>query len=348
MKLLLLSIAGKVDEPEDTRYINIFFASLKKYVVPYFDTKVILHSTFAADSAENSLLWKRAKEFGLEDVVVIKHLHEMELPEKSLNYLKTVGWFNRIGLNMNMLFDYAKKYDYFGADWIFHTDTDIEFLENFKVCMESIEKLKEAHNRIVISLAGDSYPYYIINNGYEYKFEDAPRANFYEGDGVEKAQVFLSVKKTKLAERDHRNKFTKPIFTVIQMKTRNDFVGISREAAEVANFNWIATHFPYDFQDKGDIQEFWPTQAIKTNENGKVEIVDMPDIRLNFHMGYMVQYRLHSNEIDIARVQLPGYTKMAKHYSSGWFNGTFLQRSKESLESKFPEYKDVWDKDYQE
>lgn len=346
MKLLFLSICGKLGEPEETKYINLYLASLAKFVVPKFETKVILLTTYKIEDLENSLLKTRIKEFNLQDIVELKTINDLELPEKSLEIINSIDWFNRIGLHMNILFDYAKRYNFFEADWIFHADTDGEFLENFSECVNTINELKKVNSSIVVSLAGDSYPVNIVKDGREYLFDEPVRVNFYDEENVKRPSTSIIVVDTELRDDDHRRKYKTAVFSPAQMKVRNDFVGISREATKLTTFNWVFAYYNYDFKDNGPIQNFWPDKAYKVLEDGREVEVLMPELQLNYHMGGMLQYKLHSNELPITRVQLPGYTHAFTHHSSGWFQNHFIDRSIESLNSKFEDTKHIWESDY--
>lgn len=349
MKLLFLSICGKLNQPEETKYINLYLASLKKHVVPYFDVKVILLTTYKIENIESSILQKRIREYELENIVELKTINTLELSQKSLDIINSVDWFNRIGIHMNVLYDYSKRHNFFDVDWVFHVDTDIEFLENFQKCIHSINKLRDAHSKIVISLAGDSYPMNIINKDREYIFTQPKRINFYNKNEteIEQPSVKIVVTENVLSDEDHRRQYKSSVFSPYQMKIRNDFVGISKEALHLIDFNWVCMHYPYDFKDGGPLENFWPDKAFKQNEDGTLREIPIPEIHINFHMGGMLLYTLHSNEIDVARVQLPGYTHMVEHYSSGWFNGDFVEKSLNSLNTKFEDTRHVWSKDYE-
>lgn len=346
MKLVFLSMCGKLDEPEETKYINLYLASLKKYVVPFFETKVILFTTYKIDNIHDNLIVKRIKEFDLQDIVVLKTLETIDLPQKSIDLIKDVNWFNRIGIHMNVLFDYAKRNNFFDADWIFHADTDSEFLENFQVCMNSLNEAKQVDNRVLITLSGDAFPVHMVCNNYQYVFDEPERINFYDEQNVKPQTTEITVKKNEIGINDHRRDSKKAYFAPAQMKVRNDFVGMSRQAAESANFNWVFAYYPYDFKDNGPVKDFWPDKAIKIDENGNEEEVPMPQIHINYHMGGMLQYKLHSNEVYMTRIQLPGYQYMMLHHSSGWFQNHFMDRCMESLNTKFKDTKHIWESDY--
>lgn len=336
MKLLFLSICGKLNEPEETKYINLYLASLVKNVVPYFEKiKVILLTTYAMDDKQNSLLQKRIDEFGLHDIVELKTIDDMELPEKSLNCIKSIDWFNRIGIHMNILFDFSKKYNFFDADWIFHVDTDSEFLSDFNDCIKNINNLVSTNQFILLSLAGDSYPPHIYYNGIEYKFEEPLRANFYENDGTDHISYYMKVNEIKMKEDDHRLTTDKVVFCPAQMKIRNDFVGLSRQAANIVNFNWIAAHYPQNFKDNGSLQKIWEHKNF-----------DDIEIRINYHMGGTVQEVVHNGTLPLTRIYLPGYSHAVLHHSSGWFQNHFIDRSIESLNAKFQDMKHIWENDY--
>jgi len=347
MKLLFLSVCGKLNEPEETNYVNLYLASLKKNVVPFFDTKVILLTTYKIEDIESSLLKKRIGEYGLSDVVELKTIYDLELPEKSIEVLDNIDWFSRIGIHMNILYDYSKKYSFFEADWIFHVDTDCEFLENFEKSICNINFLRMVHPRVMITLAGDSYPVNIVHGDTEYVFTQPKRINFYEDENIIRPSTQIVIQEKTMREEDHRRKYTTSVFSPYQMKVRNDFVGISKEMVYAADFNWVFMYYDYKFKDGGPIQNFWPDKAFKQNENGLLYEIPMPEIHINFHMGGMLQYTIHSGELDVIRVQLPAYTHAVQHYSSGWFNGNFMERSLESLQEKYQDTKEVWEKDYQ-
>ena len=346
MKLLFLSICGKLNEPEDTKYMNLYLTSLKQNVVPYFDVKVILLTTYKIENLETSLLKKRIDEYGLSDIVELKTINELELPAKSLTYIKIVNWFHRIGIHMNVLYDYSSRYNFFNADWIFHVDTDSEFLENFQTCITTINELKKVHPRIIISLAGDSYPANIVSGSMEYTFKESIRSNFYENDGDDKQSNYVILEEKEMSEHDHRRKYKAPVFSPAQMKVRNDFVGISREASSIANFNWVCVYYHEQFKDNGPLQTMWPDKALKLDDQGLLYEVPVPEIHINYHMGGLLQYKLHSNEVDIVRVQLPGYTHAVLHYNSGWFSDEFKPRSLEALHIKYNNTKYIWKNDY--
>ena len=127
MKLLLLSLCGRDNADEDVRYLNLYLASLRRHVIPHFDTRVLLFSTFNAKERTQA----RIDAFGLTPYIDVRRIDDMELPSEALTALTRLSHFSKIGIHMNMLFDYAKQQNFFDADWVFHTDTDLEFLPNF-------------------------------------------------------------------------------------------------------------------------------------------------------------------------------------------------------------------------
>jgi hypothetical protein len=347
MKLLFLSVCGKLDEPEETNYINLYLASLKKNVIPFFEIKVILLTTYKIENIESSLLKKRIDEYELSDIVELKTIYDLELPEKSLEVVNTMDWFSRIGVHMNILYDYSKRHSFFSADWIFHVDTDCEFLENFEKSISNINLLRIIHPRVIITLSGDSYPMNITHGDTEYVFTQPKRINFYDDENVTRPSTQVVIQEKMMREEDHRRNYKSSVIFPYQMKVRNDFVGISKEMVYSADFNWVFMHYDYKFKDNGPIQTFWPDKAFKQNADGLLYEIPMPEIHVNFHMGGMLQYTVHSGELDVIRIQLPSYTHAVQHYSSGWFNGNFIERSLETLNSKYQETKEIWNADYE-
>jgi hypothetical protein len=349
MKVLILSVCGKLNEPEETKYLNLYFASLKKYVVPFFETKVVLLTTYKIENLEDSLLRKRIKEFELDDVVSLHTIDDLQLPIKSLEIIKSYDWFSRIGMHMNILYDYAKLNNFFDADWIFHTDTDSEFLQDFSSCLNSLNELKKVEPGIFISLAGDAWPPSIIYEGTEYLIKQPDRVDFYDEETVRRQEFIVKIEERRLPEDDYRKKQNHITFSPAQMKIRNDFVGMSRRAADVCQFNWSTAYFPtHNFHESEPFDKFWPQKAIRIEEQGTdVRIVDVPKIHINYHMGGMLLYKFQNNELPVTKIQFQGYSRMMLHHSSGWFQSHYTERSLESLNANYSDTKEIWNKDFE-
>jgi hypothetical protein len=340
MKVLLLSICGKTNEPEDLRYLNLYLASLKKHVVPYCEAKVILFNNANPEKSEDSLTWQRVKEFGLAEVVEVRNVNEMNLPEKSVEFMKQQHWFSKIGLTMNMMFDYSKTHNFFNADWIFHTDTDIEFLPNFKDHLAAITGLTTVNPAVFISLAGDAYPYNIRYKEKEYIFDVPQRIAIYNDTTL---SYDYMIRELIVKERHDTHYLHNPrlVFNIEQQKVRNDFVGLSRACATAYSFNWVACHYPQDFKAyKGqhiDLEQLW-------KDLGSANL----QLTVSHDKGGIVQYFLQEGHHDITKIQLRGYVDMVKHTGSGWFNGTnYVDYSLQELTKSYTDSKDIWETDYQ-
>lgn len=340
MKILLLSTCGKTNEAEDLRYLNLYLASLKKNIVPYFETKVILFNNANPEKSEDSLTWQRVKEFGLDTVVEVRNVNEMELPEKSVAFMKGQHWIGKIGLNMNMMFDYSKTHNFFDADWIFHTDTDVEFLPNFKDQLEAIHGLTTVNPTVFISLAGDAYPYNIRHKEKEYIFDTPVRMDMYDENTL--ASDYM-VRRITVKERSDVQYIDNPriVFNLQQQKVRNDFVGISRSCAMAYKFNWVACHYPQEFKAHNgqhkELEQLW-------KDFGS----DNLQLTVQHDKGGIVQYFLQEGQHDITKVQLRGYVDMIKHKGSGWFDGDrYVEYSLKELTAGYYDSKDIWEKDYQ-
>lgn len=341
MKILILSTCGKTNEEEDLRYINLYLASLKVNVVPHFETKVILFNNANPEKSEDSLTWQRVKDFGLEDVVEVRNVNEMELPEKSVEFMKSQHWFAKIGLNMNMMFDYSKKYNFFDADWIFHTDTDIEFLPNFKNHLDSIQGLTTVNRSVFISLAGDAYPYNFRYKEKEYIFDEPVRMDIYDENSLTYDYMIRKLTVNERLSDKHYIDNLRLVFNLQQQKVRNDFVGLSRECANLHKFNWISCHYPDEFKaHKGqheDLEQLW-----KEFGSDKLQLI------ISHDKGGTVQYFLQAGNHNITKIQLRGYVDMVKHKGSGWFDGdNYIEYSLKILNESYSETSNVWRADYQ-
>jgi hypothetical protein len=352
MKLLFLSTCGKTKEPEDTSYINLYLASLKRHVVPHYDVKVILFNNALNQNSSESLTWQRVKDFGLENVVEVKNLYEMGLPQKSVEFLDSQYWFGKIGLNMNMLFDYSRMNSFFGADWIFHFDTDLEFLDNFKTTLDNINPLTNiGTGEILITAGGDNYPYNMRYQNIEFIFDEPTRINFYDDSTLEQA---YNIRKLTVNRRNNATDATryegneKLFFNLQQQKIRNDFVGFSKNAANNAHqnsFNWIGCNYPADYEAIAHLKDNEDAHLLKKLWDEKVG----PNFELvvNHDKGSIPQYFLQGSNHNIVKIQVRGYSDMARHYSSGWYaETTFRQVAKQILFENYTDSQHIWEKNY--
>jgi hypothetical protein len=337
MRILLLSICGKSDEPEDMRFMNLYLLSLKKNVIPYYDIRVLLFST-SIRTYVGSLLHNRILELGLGDIVTVLGIDDMELPNKSVKFLNNIHWSERIGLNMNIMFDYAKKNNFFNCDWIFHTDTDIEFLENFSDRLNTIDLLKSINSRLIVTLSGDCYNFFIKYEDTEYLFDSPKRINIYDESSIHTNYNKYSVSVNKRSDiLFYPNKI---LISPIQLKIRNDFVGITRSLAESYSFNWVSYMYTDDLSSDNDslsiLGDKW-----KNLTNSDVKI------RLSSDKGYSVMYDLQSGNVgDIIKVQLSVQSDMIKHFGSGWVTDNFLETSHKIIIDKYSDLYQLVGTDY--
>lgn len=336
MKLLFLATCGKKDYEEEPHFLNLYFSSLRKYIIPFFDTKVILFNSSLLGDSKNSKTYKLIKDYNLQDVVELKSIDELELPEKSVSFLKNLHWMSRIGLIMNVLFDYAKNKNFFNADWVFHTDTDIRFLENFQNTLYSINNLTVFNPNVVITLSGDAFYENIRYNNKMYAFYPPTRINFYTD--TELSSMF-NISKLHIEHKDNYVTNTdKLIYSQQQQKIRNDFVGISNYACRFVEFNWVSYNYSYNMSaitpEGEELEEWW-------NEFGNPNL----DFRITHDKGSIPQMLLQLGHTDAVKVQLPSHSTMAYHYGSGWEgNDNFLSNSIQALREEFIEYQDIWEK----
>jgi len=347
MKLLLLSLCGKTKQPEDTGYLNLYLASLKRYVVPFFDVKVILLNNAINENSNESLTLQRVKEFGLENVVEVKNIYEMGLPEESVKFVDGLHWFNKIGVNMNMLFDYAKMNNFFGADWVFHFDTDIEFLPNFEQMLLSIEQMRKTHPEIMITAAGDTYPYNFRYKDTSFSFEEPPRISIYDASTItDKVNTRAMVVNRNIVSSDSSfyDNEDKLFFNLQQQKIRNDFVGYSLEAAKRNVFNWVSCF--YNLNPLGDDHE--TDEDLKfLNKLLREKLGDQFVLSISHDKGSLPQYKLQGANHNVIKIQVRGYTDMAKHFGSGWYDvTTYREYSEKRLKEDYQDTQDIWDKDY--
>jgi len=347
MKLLFLSTCGKTKEAEDVSYINLYLASLKKHVVPHYDLKVILFNNALSNNSSESETWKRVQEFGLQDIVEVKNIFEMGLPEKSVQFMQDQNWFGKIGLNMNMLFDYSKQHNFFDADWVFHFDTDLEFLPNFKQVFEKVYPITEVNPEVIITVGGDTYPYNIRYGNTEFIFDEPTRMNIYDETTLSHNYNLrnLKINERKTTDSDFNPQHARLVFNLQQQKVRNDFVGMSKSTAMGygSTFNWISCHYPNEFiaKDKGDQYQVQLENLWKEFGSNKLQLT------VNHDKGSLIQLFLQSSYHNIVKVQLRGYQDMARHYSSGWYDSTsFGTYALDRLKKDYQDTADIWERDY--
>lgn len=345
MKLLFLSLCGRENEDEDVRYLNLYLASLRRHVIPHFDTRVLLFSTFNAKERTQA----RIDAFGLTPYIDVRRIDDMGLPEETRVALQRLNHFPKIGIHMNMLFDYAKQQNFFDADWVFHTDTDIEFLDNFLPHITALETLRSLNPKIFVSCAGDSYPAFIRYKDEEYCFHSPKRWSVYtEPYSHDMFNMDIIARKTRRVWHPSQLGETL-VFEPEHLKIRNDFVGMSRATAEMSSFNWIgiygglstklAHNSPNPPRDLVRVAELWDQHESQT---------PLPlRIGLQRDKGGAFLYDIKNGEGQFTWIQLRGYVDMAKHYSSGWEqqNRQFIERSHAILHEQYTDSISVWQDD---
>jgi len=348
MKLLFLSTCGKTKEAEDNGYINLYLASLKRYVVPHFDVKVILFNNALNERSSESQTHQRVKEFGLENVVEVKNMYEMGLPEESVKFLDQLHWFGKIGVNMNMLFDYSQRNGFFGADWVFHFDTDLEFLPNFEKVLQAIDEVRKVNTEVMITAGGDNYPYNIRYKELEFIFDEPTRMNLYDTSTINHNYNLRNLKVNRRNDSSDSKVYEnedKLFFNLQQQKIRNDFIGYSIEAAKRNVFNWVSCHYPNKFQ---------PTAHLENNEDAKLlhslwqeKVGDSLQLTISHDKGSLPQFFLQGSNHNVTKIQVRGYEDMARHFSSGWYEETpFRKFAEQRLKENYQDTQCIWEKDY--
>lgn len=348
MKLLFLSTCGKTKEAEDNGYINLYLASLKRHVVPFFDVKVILFNNALNQNSNESLTWQRVKDFGLENVVEVKNMYEMGLPNESLAFLDNMHWFGKIGVNMNMLFDYVKMNGFFDADWVFHFDTDLEFLPNFQKVLLAIDEVKKVNSEVMITAGGDNYPYNIRYKELEFIFDEPTRMNLYDASTINHNYNLRNLKVNRRNDSSDSKVYEnedKLFFNLQQQKIRNDFIGYSIEAAKRNVFNWISCHYPNKFE---------PVAHLENNEDAKLlynlwkeKVGEGLQLTVSHDKGSLPQFFLQGSNHNVIKIQVRGYEDMARHYSSGWYDvTTFRSFAEKRLREQYQDTQDIWERDY--
>lgn len=346
-KILLLSPFGREGEPEDLAYLDIYLLSLKKQIVPHFDVKVILLYTGGGDL---QLTRERISHLGLDNVIILKKITEMDLPAKSVDFWKSQAWFHKVGLNMNLLFDYAKRNDYFGAEWIIHVDTDLEFLPNFKTIFDKISPLTEINPNLLVTVAGDTFEYHFKYENKEYYFVDPTRINWYDesGETLKNTYVYRNIQIQEKPDRTKNTDYSNLVFCIQQQKIRNDFIIMPKVTANQygSSFNWISYYYPPDFkavdvtkQEQIEFQNIYEANHSDNNSNLRISI--------NNDKGSTVQFFMQGGEHTITKLQLIAGDQMITHYGSGWYMGVnFIEQSYKSLQKNYPEYAYLFEIDF--
>ena len=140
----------------------------------------------------------------------------------------------------------------------------------------------------------------------------------------------------------------KLIFEPEHLKIRNDFVGMSRDAANATLFNWITTDGGLWTKEQKESQQPNEDQATVDALWAQHEAQTPLPLRIGLHRdkGGAILYDIKDGVHQLTWIQLRGYADMARHYSSGWAeNQNFLERSRKTLEQSYAEMNSVWQHD---
>lgn len=322
-KLLLLSITGIKNQEENPIYLNPFLSSLKKLVIKNFKVKVLLFDTSSYNTTiEKSKTYRKIVKYGLKNHVELINIHSDFIPETSRDFIKNSHWFSSIGHLMNLLFDLASSHNFYNSDWIFHTDTDIYFKENF---ISVISKLNFS-DEIFLSVAGDAYPFH-FSQGNDVMLLKSPKRVSLLGDNVSLNDLEISnYYDVDLIKSD--NKASIPSVVESQLKIRNDFVGISKKTALKIKPNWVSYSLNND-----TYSEVYGVRLFSHKDKGSSVFYDLKE-------GYKHGYS------ELFHLQVPdGF--MHHHFSSGFSQiERFLNDSFSYMVDEHSDFKKLWFDDY--
>jgi len=346
MKLLLLSLCGEDGADENTQNINLYLASLAKHVVPFFETKVILFSTFNAIEKTQA----RIRAFGLHNQIEVYDYARLPLSDDVRQWFQRTYYFSKIGVHMNMLFDYAKTQNFFEADWIFHTDTDLEFIGNFEANLQSINHLRAVNPKLLVSCAGDSNPISIRYKNKRYEFQPPPRWNVFQ-DPIPSSFKLHHLHPIEHQHNSPDNTADKLIFQHKCLKVRNDFVGLSRETATEYNLNWVHTGYSPEFEkdNEKNSEVSVATQEIKDLWNRHIAHTTLPlYVNINEDKGSLVLDWLKFGRHGVTWIQLRAWADMVHHFGSGWASckESYVEQSRAILEKNYTDTESIWRGDY--
>lgn len=346
MKLLLLSLCGEDGADENTQNINLYLASLAKHVVPFFETKVILFSTFNAIEKTQA----RIRAFGLHNQIEVYDYARLPLSDDVRQWFRKTHYFSKIGVHMNMLFDYAKTQNFFEADWIFHTDTDLHFLENFAANLQAINHLLPVNPRLLISCAGDTNPISVRYKDKQYQFQPPARWNVFRDPIPSYFQLHI-LHPIERRYNSHDNTLERLVFQHKCLKVRNDFVGLSRQAAHEYNLNWVHTGYSPEFIHEGsNTDAAVATQEVEALWNQHIAHTTLPlHVNMNEDKGSLVLDWLKLGTHGVTWIQLRGWEDMVHHYGSGWtscLKESYAERSRGILEREYTDTASIWRGDY--
>lgn len=340
--LLILSTCGLLGEQEDPKFLNLYLSSLKKNIIPHFETTVILFDTSNNKNPEEGKTYEKIKSFELENEIKLKNLYTVNLPEESIKFFEETGWFARVGLTMNLLFEYAKMNNFFEADWLFHSDTDVEFFPNFSENFKNIISLKENMNvKTMITVSGDSYPTHVQYENLRYIIGPPKKFNPYN---VEELNYHFHEPDVLIETVEELYDPGKIVIKNAQQKIRNDFFIISRDVFESeidlnwANFHFISGHFDAKNENLSKLEEIF---------KNKNEFM----VSFGWDKGEAISYKnregVDFGYSDTLEVQVPN-NFMTSHYASGWTQPDYFHEvSLNRLKEYYVEYENIWKNDYE-
>lgn len=349
-KILILTSFGKTDEPEETKLLHLYLASLKKHVVPYYDVKAILLNNFKIESCDTCQTTQQIKDYGLENVVEVKSIYEMGLSEKAIKYIEDLGAYVSVGAKLNLLFDYAKRHSFFDASWIFHVDSDSEFQENFSKFLEAFDAFPD--NKRVITVSGDVHHSQIGTNEVNYTIQQADRVYIYDELTIPDHAFDATKKKiTKGEVHDPAGRCGLRI-SPSKTKVRNDFVGFDRSFAESYSVNWLIEYYPLDCQG---IDNHYSKNNKTEADLELISLLKNTNFKYEFtnDKGGEFEFLLKSGTaLCCFRFELPPQRYMTMHIGGGWqpedswSGGNFIDRASKILLEEYDEYKHIWQTDW--
>lgn len=366
-KILILTSFGTTDAPEETKLLHLYLCSLKRHVLPHYDVKVVLLNNFKIESSETCLTSNLVKEYGLEDVVIVKSIYDMGLSQKAISYLVDLGWYLSGGAKLNLLFDYAEKHNFFDADWLFWTDSDGQFEANFHELLEAYDTMPVPQR--LITIAGDTQITRITHKGNTYVVSQNDRVNLYDDDSIPSMAKDATKRKITKHPEGSREDTTIRIYPQ-KLKVRNDFVGMDKHffrcLGKTKHINWLFENYPEELSDanlyttigKCNLEELNTTDVDSEflsllNEMGSRGV----NFDFSLDKGGFFEFTLKTGSPDYypcARFEVPIANFMWTHFGGGWnspdfsVGGVNLINASTSCLPTYPEYADVWKKDWPE
>lgn len=344
MKLLILGMGGRLNEPESKPEFHMYLASLKKNVIEGFpEAKVLL---FTSCNSKDVLVGQ-VKEYGLDSNVDVMLLSDFGLSEKTQEALTGLGWYTRVPFMMQVMFDYAERQKFYDADWVIHTDTDSEFKSEFASKFIAINELSKHYSKLVVSFAGDAMPDHLDYNGTMYRFEHPPRLNIYKKEEYTIDELSDSTKYVIKTQDWWGNKPKPgdtprpPVYCTKQQKIRNDFFAMSKGAVDFAMlhkdlyFNWVMMRY-------NELEDVHPDIRDIVEKYKGIKIAIFSD------KGTTIDFLLHIFS-EFNDLRLNSTDCVMQHHGGAWSKeGVYLRdECYKVLIEKFMEYEHIWKKDFE-